>query len=163
MSLLIIWRLMTEQGVPPTHSVGFLLSDTARLLRMSFDERARTLGLTRAQWRVLARLAYSEGARQTTLAELLEVEPITLSRHLDRMEEAGFVERRPDPQDRRARCLYLTDKARPVLERMRALGREVQAEALAGLGDEAERQIIELLEGMRANLTARAARQRGAS
>ena len=154
---------MTEQGVPPTHSVGFLPSHTARLLRMSFDERARTLGLTRAQWRVLARLAYSEGARQTTLAELLEVEPITLSRHLDRMEEAGFDERRPDPQDRRARCLYLTDKARPVLERMRALGREVQAEALAGLGDEAERQIIALLEGMRPNLTARAARQRDAS
>src|ERR1700751_1352951 len=103
-------------------SFGFLVSDVSRLLRKRFDQRARTLGLTRAQWQVLAYLARYEGINQTGLADILEIEPITLARLIDRMEEAGWVERRAHPSDRRARQLYLTEKAEPIFARMRALG-----------------------------------------
>src|SRR3954463_13030008 len=95
-------------------SLGFLISDTARLMRRRFDQKARHLGLTRAQWQVLAHLARNEGINQVGLAELLDVEPITLCRQIDRMEEGGWVVRRPDPGDRRARLLFMTEKARPV-------------------------------------------------
>ena len=133
-------------------TLGFLLSDAARLFRRRFDQKARHLGLTRAQWQVLARLARHEGINQAGLADLLDLEPITLCRQIDRMEEGGWVTRRPDPGDRRARLLFLTDKARPMITRMRALAEEVYAEALAGLPREAQAQLISALEHVRANL-----------
>src|SRR5207302_9486649 len=83
-------------------SFGFLLHDIARLMRKRFDQRARNLNLTRAQWQVVAHLARHEGINQAGLAEIIEIEPITLGRLIDRMEEAGWVERRPNPSDRRA-------------------------------------------------------------
>src|SRR5690349_2775122 len=101
---------------------GFLLHDAARLLRKRFDQRARGLGLTRAQWQVLAHVNRQEGLNQTALAEILEIEPITLVRLLDRLEAAGLIERRVHPRDRRVRLLYVTEKARPVLAEMQALG-----------------------------------------
>src|SRR6202171_4608396 len=100
-------------------SFGFLLHDIARLMRQRFDQRARSLNLTRAQWQVLAHLQRHEGINQSGLAEILEIEPITIARLLDRMEEAGLVERRADPADRRARRLFLTERAKPMLERGR--------------------------------------------
>ena len=115
----------------PDRSLGFLLYDAARLMRRDFDRRARSLGLTRAQWSVLAHLVRKEGSRQAAIADTLEIEPITLVRQLDRLEAAGWVERRPDPSDRRARLLYLTDKAHPVLDQLYALGAETRAIALA--------------------------------
>jgi DNA-binding MarR family transcriptional regulator len=137
--------------VPPP-SLGFLLSDTARLMRRRFDQKARPLGLTRAQWQVLAHLARHEGINQAGLAELLDLEPITVCRLVDRMEEGGWVERRPDPNDRRARLLYMTAKARPVIEELRALAEELYAEALAGLPAAARTQLIGLLTQVRQNL-----------
>lgn len=142
-------------------NLGFLLHDVARLLRKRFDQRARTLGLTRAQWSVLAHLARNEGINQAALAETLEIEPITLVRLLDRLEAAEWVERRPDPKDRRARLLYLKDKARPVLEKMRALGAATREEAMAGLSDAARRQLIETLLAIKANLSTQAAGEAG--
>ncbi len=115
------------------NSLGFLISDTARLLRKRFNHRARELGLTRAQWQVLAYLAMNEGINQAGLAELLEIEPITLSRHVQRMEEAGLVVRRPDPNDKRARILALSDQASGILNELRGLGRCVIEEVTAGL------------------------------
>src|ERR1700722_9689780 len=97
-------------------SFGFLLHDIARLMRKRFDQRARSLGLTRAQWQVLAHLARHEGINQAGLAEILEIEAITVGRLVDRMEEAGWVERRAHPSDRRARLLYMTAKARAVFD-----------------------------------------------
>jgi DNA-binding MarR family transcriptional regulator len=82
--------------------IGFLLGDAARLLRRAFDERARTMGVTRPQWRVLALLKRFDGSTQVTIADMLEVEPITLGRMIDRLQDAGLVERRADPKDRRA-------------------------------------------------------------
>jgi MarR family transcriptional regulator for hemolysin len=136
----------------PAPSLGFLLSDAARLLRRRFDQKARHLGLTRAQWQVLAHLARNEGINQVGLADLLDVEPITLCRQIDRMEEGGWVARRPDPGDRRARLLFMTEKARPVIVEMRALAEEIYAEALDGLPGEARAQLIATLQHVRANL-----------
>jgi DNA-binding MarR family transcriptional regulator len=129
----------------PDLNVGFLLHDVSRLLRKRFDRRARALGLTRAQWRVLAHLAPRQGINQSALADILEVESITLGRHIDRLEDTGWVERQSDPDDRRAWCLFLTDKSRPILEHMEVLAVETQEEAMTGLS-EAER------EGLRALL-----------
>ena len=138
-------------------SLGFLIIDTARLMRRRFDQRARHLGLTRAQWQVLAHLQRNEGINQIGLADLLEVEPITLCRTIDRMEEGGWVERRSDPKDRRARLLFLTERARPFIADMRAIAEEIYSEALAGLPADTRNTLTEILTAMRTNLSARPA------
>jgi len=133
-------------------SLGFMISDISRLMRKRFDERARLIGATRPQWRTLAMLSRNEGINQGGLAELLEIEPITLCRMIDRLEEAGKVERRRDPDDRRAWRIYLTPKARPVIEQLRAIADDMISEALEGI-DEAQRvQLTQSLEAIRANL-----------
>src|SRR5579863_2852687 len=97
---------------------GFLLKDVSRRYVLRFEQRARELSLTLPQCRVLVRLAEHEGVSQARLAELTQVEPMTMVRILDRMEADGLLERRPDPADRRARRLYLTAKVRPLLEQI---------------------------------------------
>ena len=140
-------------GFSPERSLGFLLHDVSRLLRRRFDGRARTIGLTRAQWSVLAHLSRYEGINQTALADILEIEPITLVHQLDRLEAAGWIERRLDPQDRRVRLLYLTDRGRPILERMHELGAETRAEAVAGLSAAEQDALIDTLLRIKANLS----------
>jgi DNA-binding MarR family transcriptional regulator len=135
--------------------MGVLVSDAARLLRRRFDARARTIGVSRAQWQVLIALARSEGINQAALADRLEVETITVARMVDRLQEAGLVERRADPADRRAWRLFLTDRAHPILAELQAVAAEVRAEMLAGL-DTAEQALLQaLLLRVRANLSAR--------
>jgi DNA-binding MarR family transcriptional regulator len=107
------------------------IGDTAHVLRRAFDRRAATLGVTRAQWRVLVRLSRQPGLRQVDLADLLDVEPITLCRIIDRLAEAGLVERKRDPADRRAWRLELTAKAEPLVEKLRRLATDLSAEAFA--------------------------------
>jgi MarR family transcriptional regulator, transcriptional regulator for hemolysin len=141
----------------PERSFGFLLHDIARLMRKRFDQRARALGLSRSQWQVLVHLSRHEGINQSGLAEILEIENITLGRLVDRMAEAGWVERRPDRNDRRARLLYTTRKVAPVMERMRTLAEETRNEALAGLGDAEREALIERLIHVRTNLSDRGA------
>lgn len=132
--------------------LGFLLHDVARLLRTRFDRRARGLGLSRAQWSVLANLSRHEGIHQGGLAELLEVEPITLARQIDRLESAGLVVRRPDRRDRRLKRLSLTPAAEPVLDRMRELGAATREEALTGLSPADRERLVDLLLVMKVNL-----------
>src|SRR5579863_2357042 len=133
---------------------GYLVHDVARLLARRFNERAVVrLGLTRAQCRLLAYLARNEGINQAGLADLLEIKPMTLVRQVDRMEEQGWVARRPDPADRRARRLYLTERARPILARILAVSDEVKDEALAGISDREGRALIEHLRRVHANLS----------
>jgi DNA-binding MarR family transcriptional regulator len=134
-------------------SLGFLIGDVSRLMRKRFDERARAIGVTRAQWHTLTKLSRAEGINQGGLAELLEVEPITLCRMIDRLEEAGLVERRRDPHDRRAWRIYITDKARPLIDQLRALADEMFASALAGVDDAAQRAMFETLNAIHANLS----------
>src|SRR5947207_13079743 len=111
------------------HSFGFLVHGAARLFRRRFDHHGRRLGLTRAQCRTLGYLARNEGINQAGLAELLEIRPMTLVRQIDRMEEAGWIERRPDPADRRARRLYLTANAWPARRRILDLANVTRDEA----------------------------------
>lgn len=134
-------------------SFGFVLHETARLLSKRFDQRAKCLGLTRAQIQLMAYLVYHEGINQTGLADLLEIEPISLARLIDRMEQAGWVQRRPDPHDRRAWLLFVTDKAKPVFNKMVEIGQEVRIEALSGLSAEERDQIMELMLRVRRNLS----------
>lgn len=134
-------------------SFGFVLYETARLLSKRYDQRSKSLGLSRAQCQVLAYLVYHEGINQARLAELLEIEPISLARLIDRMAQAGWVERRPDPQDRRAWQLFITEKAKPLFAEMIEIGREVRAEALHGFSAEESDTIMELLLRTRRNLS----------
>jgi MarR family transcriptional regulator, transcriptional regulator for hemolysin len=136
-------------------NLGFLLHDVARLLRKRFDQRARTLGLTRSQWQVLAHVNRQEGINQSALAEILEIEPITLVRLIDRLEAANLLERRAHAKDRRVRLLYLTDKARPVLVRMRELGAATREEAMVGLAPDDRERLIEMLITIKATLCER--------
>ncbi len=133
-------------------SFGFLMHDVSRLMRKSFDRRASAIGLTRSQWRVLAHLSRNEGVKQAGLAEILEIKPITLARLLDRLGANGWVERRPDPNDKRARRLFLTDKARPILIELREVALSVREEALFGLDAVEQDRLIDQLRAVKENL-----------
>src|ERR1700726_2672901 len=113
--------------------LAFTINDVARLLRTYADHQARRFGMPRAKWAVLARLDRFEGLKQNELAEMLDLQPITLTRLLDGLADNGLIERRPDPDDRRAKRLYLTPGARPLLERLTELGEDLMETALVGL------------------------------
>ena len=114
-------------------TLPFEIAETAHALRKAFDRRAVGMGVTRAQWKVLFRLERQPGLRQIELADMLDIEPITLSRIIDRLEEAGFVERVADPADRRAWRLHVTARAQPLIEKLHAVADEMIAEAFAGI------------------------------
>src|SRR5579863_9356995 len=129
---------------------GYLLKDLGRLYTRRFEERAEALQLTLPQCKALGYLARNEGASQARLAELAELDPMSLVRILDHMEAEGWVERRPDPNDRRARCLYMKDKASAIMQEIRRLADETRTEFLADLkSDDAER-LIDMLERIHA-------------
>ena len=138
-----------------TRSLGFLLADVSRLVRKRFDQRARALGLTRAQWRVLAQLRRREGINQRDLAEILEIESITLVRHIDRLEAKGWVERRRNPADRRAWRLHLNAQVQPVLDKMREFSELTRQEALAGISDKESEELIDRLLQIKGNMLTR--------
>jgi MarR family transcriptional regulator, transcriptional regulator for hemolysin len=131
---------------------AFRIMDVARMLRTYADQRARQFGISRAQWVVLMRLDRSEGLNQTELAEILELQPITLTRLLDRLSANGLIERRPDPNDRRANRLYLTPAARPLLDRLADLGTTVMETVLAGFERKDVERMLQDLEAVKENL-----------
>lgn len=114
-------------------TLPFEIGETAHALRKAFDRRAVGLGVTRAQWKVLFRLDRRPGLRQIELADMLDIEPITLSRIVDRLEESELVERRADPSDRRAWRLHVTARAQPLIAKLRAIADDMIAEAFAGI------------------------------
>src|SRR5450756_2927501 len=124
---------MAMPAQPINREVAFTIMDVARLLKTFADQQARQYGMTRAQWAVLVRLDRSEGLKQSELAELLDLQPISLTRLLDRLSDNGLIERRADPNDRRANRLFLTPAARPLLERLTVLGEDMMGTVLAGL------------------------------
>lgn len=134
-------------------SLPYLLSDSARLLRRDFDARVRELGMTSPQARLLLILHLTEGENQGFYAERLEVEPISLTRMIDRMADAGLVERRPDPADRRAWRLFLTEKSLLVIDQVRASLAELDNEMLAGLDEAARESLAAMLDTIRTNFT----------
>ena len=137
-------------------NIGTLMAQVSRLLRRSFDERARGIGVTRPQWQVLSLLLVHAGSNQGALAEMLEVEPITLGRMIDRLQDAGLVERRADPTDRRAWRIFLTGKGEDLLDKLRPLGREMLDAALEGVSTADRSQLILTLARVRTNLSRKA-------
>ncbi len=132
--------------------VAFTIHDVARLLKTYADQRARDFGMTRAQWAVLSRIESSEGLKQIELAETLDLQPITLTRLIDRLCDSGLIERRSDPDDRRAKRLYLTPAARPVLDGLTRIGQDIMTTVLAGVEPAAVEQLLAQLHTLKSNL-----------
>ncbi len=136
-----------------TLSLPYLLSDSARLLRRAFDARVRELGMTSPQARLLLILAVTEGENQGFYAERLEVEPISLTRMIDRMEESGLIERRRDPADRRIWRLFLTERAIQLIDQAKDSLRDLEEEMLAGFDAPQRQALAEMLETIRVNFS----------
>jgi|DEB0MinimDraft_12_1074336.scaffolds.fasta_scaffold18767_2 DNA-binding MarR family transcriptional regulator len=134
-------------------ALGFVIHDVARMLRWEFDRRAQTFNLTRSQWSVLVALIRENGVQQRTLADIADVTAITMTGLLDRLERDGWVVRKPDPEDRRAKRVYLTDKIDPVMADIKAIVKEVRATALHGLSAQERDQLISLMLRIRQNLS----------
>ena len=141
---------MTIDGID---KLGFLIHDSARLLRKRFEAKGSGYGLSAAQWRLMVRLVKEEGVAQARLAELLEIEPISVSRLLDRMEEGGWIERRQDASDRRVRMIFPTDKSRETFAAIKGVAGDVYDAALEGLSDEEKRILVKALETIVTNLS----------
>ena len=135
-------------------SFGYLLSDVTLLFRKHFDRRAVKFGLTRAQWRATKVLYHREGLRQTELAEFLEMEPIAVGRVIDRLQAAGFVERRHDPKDRRAWRLHTTEQARVIVDDMELIARDLRKDATAGIDYDELEQALAVINRIKENLLA---------
>jgi MarR family transcriptional regulator, transcriptional regulator for hemolysin len=143
---------MVLQPRSPNREFAFTLNDVARMLRTFADQKAAQFGITRAQWVVLVRLDRSEGLKQSELAEMLELQPISLTRLLDKLCDSGLIERRADPIDRRAKRLFLMPAARPLLEKLGELGEDLMATALAGVEAESIERMIAQLGIVKENL-----------
>src|SRR3954469_16135884 len=131
---------------------AFEVAETAQALRRAFDRRAAALGVTRAQWRGLAPLGRGGGVREGALAGGLDLEPITLCRMIDRLAEAGLVERRADEADRRAWRIHLTAPSRPIVEELRGMAERFLDDALAGVSEKEQARVRQILARVRANL-----------
>lgn len=131
---------------------GFLLTEAARLLRKLLDRRLHPLGLTRAQWSVLAILASRDGLSQSQLAEILEIEKTTAGRLIDHVEKSGWVERRPIPGDRRLWGVYLTERAGPLIAEVEKIVLSTRAEMLSGLSRQQQQELSAALQSVKASL-----------
>lgn len=138
-----------------SEDLGFLIGDAARLMRRAFDERVRDSGVTRPQWRVLGLLKRFDGSTQVSLAEMMDVEPITLGRMIDRLQDAGLVERRADPADRRAWRVHLTRAGEDRLVELKPLATALFADAVNGLSAGQQTELEAMLDVIRSNLTRR--------
>jgi MarR family transcriptional regulator for hemolysin len=134
--------------------IAFVIKDVARMLGTYADQRARQFGISRAQGAELVRLDRSEGLKQSELAEIHDLQPITLTRLLDRLAGNGLIERRADPNDRRANRLYLTPAARPLLDRLADLGTDMMETILEGLDRKTVERMLHDLEAVKTNLRA---------
>ncbi len=131
---------------------AIILKDVARMIRTYADHKASQFGVTYAQWVLLARLDRFEGLKQSELAEMLDLQPITITRLIDRLCESGMIERRADPNDRRAKRLYLTPAAGPIIAQLGELGEELMATALAGVDRDSIEKMVAQLAIVKENL-----------
>jgi|SRR3954447_26076661 MarR family transcriptional regulator for hemolysin len=134
-------------------TLPYEIGETAHAVKRVFARRAAHLGITGAQAKVLLRLTRNPGLRQVELADILDIEPITLTRMIDRLEEAGYVERAADPADRRAWRLQLTDTAQPLVVKLKAIAAELVEEAFAGIDPEDIKTTRRVLARARENVT----------
>jgi DNA-binding MarR family transcriptional regulator len=131
-----------------------LCQDVTRQLRKHFDRRAVRFGMTRAQWRALKTTRHYEGLSQAELADYLDMEPIPVGRVIDRLEKAGYIERRADPADRRRWRLYLTAKAHAIVDEMDVIADGLRDDALQGVDDAAFETLLRVLTQIKDNLAA---------
>ncbi len=143
--------------------LAFVISDVARLYRRRFDERTRSFGITGPQMRALVQIMRFPGINQGALADRLDVEPITTCRMVDRLEQAELVERRRDPQDRRAWRLFLTKNSEPIAEKLQVIGQGLLNESLEGIGAGAHEAVMAAMAQIRDNLNPAAGEPGGAS
>lgn len=136
----------------PLDHCGFMLSDVARLVRRNFNRRVTELKMTQEQWRTIAILSRNPGISQKSLADILEMQPISVGRLIDRLQAAGFIERRPDPADRRAFCLHLTPQADPILKKIKVHANETIRHAMQGISEADQQALFDILARMRTNL-----------
>src|SRR5258708_7549083 len=145
-----------EWPMPRTGQINvdflFALFEVQRMLRLYADKQARRHGLTRAQWAVLAKLERTEGLKQTEIADLMEMQPITLTRLIDKLCDAGLIERRSDENDRRVNRLYLTEAARPLMAKLAILRGEITQTALASLSNAETHRLVAQLESIKDNV-----------
>jgi len=140
-------------------TLGFLIGDIARMMRARFHHKAKRLGLTRAQWTTLNRVSHNEGIKLTQLAELMEVDVVTVSRLVEGLTASGWLKRKQDPHDRRAFHIYITRDATPLLEELNALGAETEREAFDGLREGSLNEFRASLKVVRRNLSDAIARR----
>ncbi len=138
--------------LPLKREFAFTIMDVARLIKTYADQRARQFGISRAQWAVLIRIERTEGLKQSELAEMLDLQPISLTRLLDRLADNGLIERRADPNDRRANRLYLKPAAKPLLEQLAALGTDMMGTVLKGLDESTIERMLKELGRVKSNL-----------
>jgi MarR family transcriptional regulator for hemolysin len=136
----------------PKATISYRISLISRLQRTRFDARARSLGITRAQWRAIYAISHEEGASQRRIAEMIEVTDVTAGRLIDRLVDNGWVERRADLTDRRTHRIHLTSLAAPLLEKLAALGADEEAIALAGISEEDRAATLAVLNRVSENL-----------
>lgn len=136
-----------------SRNFGFILNDVARLMRITFDRRVKALGLTRSQWWVLNHLFRNDGATQSELADILEIEKATLGRLLDRMQAKGWIRREEHATDRRAKCVFLTDEVEPAVKAMRAAAADLRRDALANFDGADRERFVDMLLSIKMNLT----------
>lgn len=134
------------------HTLGWLFHDIHRLLGKSFEGRIEGMGLTRSQWRVLIALKRQDGLTQTELADMVEMEKAPMGKLLDKLDRKGWVTRRDDPDDRRARRVYCTAKIERHLTGIAEAARAMFAEALAGMREDEVKSLIDRLQRMKRNL-----------
>src|SRR6202142_42090 len=145
---------------PIKREIAFTIMDVARLLKTSADQGGRHFGVSGAQWAVLIRIDRQEGLKQSELAEMLDLQPISLTRLLDRLADNGLIERRSDPNDRRANRLYLKPAAKPLLARLSELGADMMETVLEGLDaksvDSMLKELVMLKDNLRRAISANA-------
>ncbi len=138
--------------LPIKREMAFTIMDVARLIKTYADQRARQFGISRAQWAVLIRIDRTEGLKQSELAEILDLQPITLTRLLDRLADNGLIERRADPNDRRANRLYLKPAAKPLLGQLAELSADMMETVLEGLSVASIERMLKELNAVKDNL-----------
>lgn len=138
---------------PPPEGFGFLLTDAVRVIRRRFERRGAELGISSSQWRLLVQLKRSGPMPQARLAELLEIEPISVSRMADRMQDAGWITRYADQTDRRVKILDLSDKTRAAFADLRCIADDIYSDAFRGVTPEAFATTKDTLHRLIANLS----------
>jgi MarR family transcriptional regulator for hemolysin len=144
--------------MPIKREIAFMIKDVSRMMGTYADQQGRVLGISRAQWTVLVRLERTEGLKQSELAEILDLQPISLTRLLDRLDENGLIERRADPNDRRVNRLYLKPAARPLLDQLATLSETLMGTVLEGIEPESMERMLRDLKLIKDNLRAAIAR-----